>query len=202
MAKVEVLTRKDVRDLSVVGGGLEILDWVMYDTLTIANAGTQAEFKFFQQAVGPQGITLDTTNMDLPGQLSNGFKLIAQKLVVQPILTAMTLVAVRDAYEVSHKGYATFYIGTREYLRLPIVDLLGGGFNGFAAVAVPDAGPKDELAYVMPRTVINGELEYSPAIPSTFTFSMVLTYPAAPVVAASMKVRCSIVGKLIRPRQG
>jgi len=200
MAKVEVLTRKDVRDLSVVGGGLEILDWVMYDTLTIANGGTQAEFKFFQQAVGPGGITLQDTNMDLPGQLSNGFKLIAQKLVVQPIMSALTIAALKDAYEVSHKGVAVFYIGTRDYFKVPIVNLLGGGFLGFAATAV--GGGTLEVAYAMPKTVINGELEYSPSIPSTFTFSVVLSYPAAPTVAVGLKVRTSIVGKLIRPRQG
>jgi hypothetical protein len=200
MAKVEVLTRKDVRDLSVVGGGLEILDWVLYDTLTILNGGTQSEFKFFQQAVGPQGVTLETTNMDLPGQLSNGFKFIAQKLVVQPILNALTIVGITDAFKVSHAGYATFYIGTRDYFKVPIITLLGGGFNGFAATAVGAATL--EAAYVMPRTVINGELEYSPSIPSTFTFSVVLTYPAAPTVSANIKVRTCIVGKLIRPKQG
>lgn len=195
MARVEVLTRKDVRDLSVVGGGLEILDWVLYDTLTILTGGTQNEFKFFQQAVGPQGVTQDTTNMDLPGQLSNGFKFIAQKLVLQPILQGYTVANFNDALQVSHRGVATLYIGTRDYFVCPTEDLLGGGFNGFS-------GDATGVVYAMPRTVINGELEYSPSIPSTFTFSLVVRYPVAPTLAANQKLRASIVGKLIRPKQG
>jgi hypothetical protein len=202
MAKqIEVLTKKDIRDLSVVGGGTDILDWVLYDTLVIANAGTQTSFKFFQQSVGPNGITLAQTNMDIPAQLPNGVKFVAQKIVLQvqkPAAMPVTAAQLTDEMKITHQGVAQFIIGTRPYLQLPTQALLGGGFSGFASAF--DASTA--AAYAAGRSIVNGEMEYSPVIPSTFNFSVQVDFPAAPSVAANQSLRCCIVGKLLRPRQG
>lgn len=201
MKSIEVLTKKDLRDLSVVGGGSEILDWVLYDTLTIASGGAQASFKFFQQSVGPNGITLAQTNMDIPAQLPNGVRFVAQKIVLQvqkPAAMPATAAQLVDEMKVTHQGVAQFIIGTRPYLQLPCQALLGGAFTGFAATTTAAT----DAIYGAGRSIVNGEMEYSPVIPSTFNFSVQVDYPAAPTVAANQSLRCLIVGKLIRPRQG
>jgi len=198
--KVSVLTRKDVRDLSVIAGGLEVLDWVLYDTLSIAT-GAVTQLRFFQQATGQAGITLEKTNMELPGQLPAGYKFVIQKLVATPrIGLALTGALVKDMVAVTHRGYAQLMIGTRPYLQCPLINLIGGAFQGFFGTAV--GGTLLEQGYVAPRTIVNGELEYSPAIPANFTFSVQVGYDTAPTVSATTDLCIQAVGKLIRPRQG
>jgi len=198
---IEVLTRADIKNLSVVSQGqLEIIDWWLYDTLTVAQGGTATSFRFFQQAIGStiggSPITLEQTNMEIPGQLPAGYKFICQKMVFQPIQkTDLKVDSVKDAFAVSHRGHAQFFIGTRPYMQLPVKELIGGTFNGFAAGGT-------EVAYASPRTIVNGEFEYSPAIPANFSFSLVVDYPVAPVLVADIAIRAMMVGKLVRPKQG
>lgn len=195
MAQVRVLTRANVRELSVVQPGLEIIDWWLYDTLNIAAGGTATSFSFFQQAVGQAGVTLETTNMEIPGQLPSGYQFVAQKVMMEPIpaglLTAVATMT--DVYNVTHAGRAQFFIGNRPYFQLPIKNLIGGAFQGFAGVAV---------GYAQSRTIINGEMEYSPVIPANYSFKVQADFDSAPALTAAVKLRCQIIGKLIRPRQG
>lgn len=198
--KIEVLTQKDLRDLAVVGGGSDIIDWKLYDTLTIPTAAsTQVEFKYFQQAVGPNGITLEQTNMDIPAQLPNGVRMAVQEIEVQAIEGVGLLTAdVVDLWKCTHQGILTFNIGTRAYYQVPVLDCIGGGFYGFAAAF--DASTK--VAYASSRKSSHSRLEYSPVIPSTFNFNVTLDYPSAPNPATAVKLRVLLKGKLIRPRQG
>jgi len=196
---VNIMTRQQVRELSVVGQSLEVIDWVLYDTLTLSTGGTQVAFRFFQQAVGQAGISLDKTNMEIPGQLPAGYKFVCQKIVALPrILPTLTAASVKDMASVSHKGHAQFFIGTRPYMQAPLVNLVGGAFVGF--VGAFDAATS--LAYAAPRTVINGELENGITIPANFSFSIAVDYDAAPTLAANTDLTIQLVGKLIRPRQG
>jgi len=195
MGNIQIMTRQQVRELSVVGQSLEVLDWVLYDTQTIATGGTQTSFRFFQQAIGQGGLSLDSTNMEIPGQLPAGYKFVCQKIVATP-KQGLTLTAnsVKDIFAVSHRGNAQLFIGTRPYTQTPMVNLIGGGFMGFAAI--------QDLAYATPRTVVNGELEYGISIPPNYSFSVLLNYDLAPTLVADVKLTMQMVGKLIRPRQG
>jgi hypothetical protein len=201
MAKIEVLTKKDIRDLSVIGGGLEVIDWILYDTLTIANAGVQVSFRFFQQAIGQGGISLEKTNMEIPGQLPAGYRFVCQKVIAVPKQgLTLTIASAKDAVAITQRGRAQLFIGTRPYLQVPLQDLIGGTMNGFAATAV--GATTLEMAYVAPRTVVSGELEYAPVLPANFSFSLLVEYDAAPVVAANLDLQIQMVGKLVRPMQG
>jgi hypothetical protein len=199
MPKVEVMTKQDIRNLEVVGADLEVLDWMLYDTLNILTGGTQSTFRFFQQAFGNAGVTKEITNMEIPGQLPSSHKFVAQKLILQPVPNALdyTLPPAQDQLAVTHRGWASFNIGRASYLECPNQCLLGGAFTGFGSGAAAAAS-----LYAAPRTVVNGELEYSPVIPATFSFSVVLEYPAAPTLVANQLLRLIMVGKLVRPRQG
>jgi hypothetical protein len=194
--KIEVLTAKDLRDLAVVGGGQDILDWKLYDTLNIPAVGsTQVQFKYFQQAVGPNGITLEQTNMDIPAQLANGVRFACNEIQVQPIIgVGMGAADLTDLYKATHSGILSFNIGTRTYFQVPILDCMGGGFYGFTGLPT--------IVYASNRNVHRGSLEYSPVIPSTFNFNVTLDYPLAPAPVLPVKVRVLLKGKLIRPRQG
>jgi len=199
--KIEVLTQKDLRDLAVVGGGSDIIDWKLYDTLTIPTSGTQVDFKYFQQSVGPNGITLEQTNMDIPAQLPNGVRFACQEIQVQPIIgVAMTKVSLIDLWKATHQGILNFNIGTRNYFQVPILSCMGGGFYGFAATAV--GATNLETVYASARALMLGKLEYSPVIPSTFNFNVTLNYPNAPAPTVAVQLRVLLKGKLIRPRQG
>ena len=201
MSKVEMMTKKDIRDLSVIGGGLEILDWILYDTLTIATGGTQTAFRFFQQAVGQAGISLEKTNMEIPGQLPAGYKFVCQKICAVPRQAlGLTIASLKDAVAVCQRGHVQFFIGTRPYIQMPLQNLLGGLLQGFAATAV-GAGTL-EVAYAQPRTVLNGEMEYSPVVPANYAFNLALDYDVAPTLTASVDLQIQLVGKLVRPRQG
>jgi hypothetical protein len=200
MGQVQVLTRADVKALGVVGKELEVLDWVLYDNLTFANGNTTTQFRYFQQSQGVGGVTLEKTNMEIPGQLPKGYKFVCQKIVFTPRQKATVVKAdFLDMFGITHRGRAQLFIGTRPYFQAPLVDLIGGAFTGFAAGAV---GGDIDLAYAAPRTIINGELEYSPAIPDNYSFSVLLDYDTAPNPTATLDMYCQLVGKLIRPRQG
>jgi hypothetical protein len=196
--KVDVLTRAQVRQLSVVQESFEILDWWYYDTITIAQGGTASVITFFQQSQGQGGLTKETTNMEIPSQLMSGYKLVAQKITCEPMPATYIGASTSfiDQYNVTHAGFAEFYIGGRNYMEVPIKNLLGGHFFGFSG------GSQAGVTYGQSKTVLNGQMEYSPVIPATFNFGVRFTYPAAPTLTAAVKVRVQIVGKLIRPRQG
>ena len=198
-SNVQIMTRQQVRELSVVGQSLEVLDWVLYDTQTIATGGTQTSFRFFQQAIGQGGLSLDSTNMEIPGQLPAGYKFVCQKIVATPKQgLTLTAASVSDIFAVTHRGNAQLFIGTRPYTQNPMVNLIGGGFMGFAA----SFDAVNSVSYATPRTVVNGELEYGISIPANYSFSVLLNYDLAPTLVADVKLTMQMVGKLIRPRQG
>ncbi|MDE1822335.1 MAG: hypothetical protein KGI98_15970 [Euryarchaeota archaeon] len=197
--KIELLSRKDIANLSVVGASTEVLDWVIYDTLTIATGGTATQFRFFQQSYGQSGVSLEQTNMEIPGQLAAGYKFVCKRIVATPVVkNDLARASLIDAYNVTHAGRAQFFIGNRPYLQVPMQVLIGGGFGGFAATTVA----AESTNYVAPRAVISGSMDYSPVIPATYSFSVLLDYPAAPTLAASVPLRMQLVGLILRPRQG
>lgn len=202
-SKVELLSRKDLRDLSVISSGLEILDWILYDTLNVGTSNTKVSFRFFQNSISGS-TSIEKTNLEIPGQLPAGYKFVAQKLVFMPriggsandALPLLTSAYVKDMIGVSHRGAAQFFIGTRPYLQCPLVDLIGGALTGWSAASSQDQ------SYAAPRTIINGELEYAPVVPANFSFSVLVNYDTAPTPVAAIDLQMQIVGKLIRPRQG
>ena len=198
---VQLITKADIRQLSVVGSAMEVIDWTLYDTLTVANAGTQTAFRFFQQSIGQSGNSLEVTNLEIPGQLPAGYKFVCQKIILTPRANlSLSAAGVKDAVAVTQRGSAQLFIGTRPYLQAPCENLIGGGFTGFSATAT--AAGTNDLAYVAPKSAASGHIEYAPVIPANFSFSLLLNFDAAPVVSASIGLRAQMVGKLIRPRQG
>jgi len=199
MAAIELMTRSDIKQLAVVGKDLEILDWVLYDNLPVLSAGAATSYRFFQHAFGNAGVTKEITNMEIPSQLPAGHRFVMQKIVlgVKEDVPAsdMSVVSVKEIYKLLARGRSAFSIGSRNYLEVMNTALTGGSLTGFA-------GGPTEIAYAAPRTVINGELEYSPVIPSTFGFAVLVEYDIAPVVTTNKMLNCCLVGKLVRPRQG
>jgi hypothetical protein len=195
--KLKVLTRAQIAQLSVVQNALEVLDWVLYDRLPVLNGGAATQFTFFQQAVGQSGITKDTTNLEIPGQLPAGHEFVCQKIIfeAQPNQAAGIVAAyAQDAVNLTHYGWGQFNIGSRPYLEAPLKNFIGGNLQGFTGVVT--------AAYAQSRTVVNGEMEYAPVIPANYSFNFQANYPLAPVVAADGFIRAQMIGKLIRPRQG
>lgn len=195
--KIEVLTKSDLKNLSVVHHEeLEILDWWLYDTLTIKTGGTQTIFRYFQQAAGQgSSITAEQTNMELPGQLSASYKFVCQKIIATPRQDlAYDVASALDALAVSQRGSVVFKIGKAPYAEIPMANLVGGNMQGVAAGGT-------EFAPLFPRTVVNGEFEYSPVIPANFTFSVIVTFPVAPTLNADIDLQIQMVGKMIRPMQ-
>lgn len=194
--KVQVLDKNALRQLSVVQPSLEILDWHLYDTLTILSGGSQTQFTFFQQAIGQGGITKETTNMTLPSQLPSGHRMVVEKVILEVIPTAALGPSfLADVVAPTHNGYAEFAIGGRNYLEVPNKVLIGGYLFGFA-------GADAATSYAQGKSLISGKLDYMPTIPSTFNFGVTLTFPAAPTLSANVKARVYLSGKLVRPRQG
>lgn len=200
MKKLKVLTRSQIAQLSVVQSSLEVLDWILYDTITLSTGGSAVDATFFQQAVGQAGITKETTNLEIPGQLPAGHEFVCQKIILEALPEAAAVGAagqnyLADALAATHAGWGQFNIGSRPYLEAPLKNFIGGNLQGFAAGTTG-------VAYAQSRTIINGEMEYSPVIPSNYSFNFAAKYPAAPTLTADTRIRCQFVGKLIRPSQG
>ncbi len=194
MPKIQVFTRRDLQKLSVVGSQIEILDWWLYDTLTFTNGQTSK--KFFQQAAGAGGATRETTNMDIPSQLPSGHKFVAQKIVLSlfPVGALTAITTLTDINNIVKSGVATFQIGSRNYMEVPINNLIGGSLYGFSGSLANQ--------YAQGKSVVNGELEYAPVIPQNFNFSVSLAWDTGPVTTANVALKMQLVGKLLRPVQG
>jgi len=204
-AMPKVLSRAAVSRLGVVQKGLEILDWILYDTLDITAAGTQDTYTFFQQAIGQAGITKETTNLEIASQLPADHVFVTQKIVIEalPALAASggeDPQYLQDALKMTHEGFGIFNIGNRAYFEAPIKTYIGGNLQGFAALDAQGAARAS--VYAQTRAIINAELEYSPVIPSTYNFNWVAKYPVKPTVSVDARLRCNFVGKIIRPVQG
>lgn len=193
---VQVFTRRDLQKLSVVGSQIEILDWWLYDTLTFVNGDTSK--KFFQQAAGTTGVTRETTNMDISSQLPSGHKFVAQKIVLSlfPVGAATAAATLTDLRNIVNSGLATFTIGSRNYMEVPINNLIGGSLYGFGSNGAA------VLQYAQGKSVVNGMLEYSPVIPQNYNFSVSLAWDTGPSTTANVALKMQLVGKLLRPVQG
>ena len=205
MKRLKVLTRSQIAQLSVVQNTLEVIDWILYDTLILANGGAVTDLTFFQQSVGQSGITKETTNLEIPGQLPAGHEFVCQKIIFEGLPDIDTAAGaipqyLQDALKVTHEGFGSFNIGTRPYLEAPLKNFIGGTLIGFASLDA-QAAPQSAV-YAQGRTVVNGEMEYAPVIPANYAFNFAAKYPTAPTVSVDTRIRCQFIGKLIRPRQG
>jgi len=193
---LKMLTRDDLRKLSVVGGGVEVLDWRFYDTLDIANGGVQSVFRFFQQAQGVGGLTKETTNMDIASQLPRGYEFVPTSIIARLVdpTGAIAVTDLTDKLLCTSVGFMSFNIGNRPYYECKVLDLFGGALTGWTGNLA--------AGYTQARTLDGVRLELSPVIPSNYNFDVTVTYPAAPVVTLTQKLYIALVGKVLRPRQG
>lgn len=196
MPKVHIMTRSDLQKMAVVGSQIEIIDWWLYDTLTFASGDTSK--KFLQQAGGAAGITREGTNMDIPSQLPSGHKFVAQKIVLSlfPVGAPTAAATLTDLRNIVNAGLATFQIGSRNYMEVPINNLIGGSLYGFGSDGAA------VLQYAQGKSVVNGQLEYSPVIPQNYNFAVSLDWDTGPATTADVVLKMQIAGKLLRPVQG
>lgn len=198
---LQIMSRADVAALAVsgVGQAKSIIDWVYYDTQSIANAQTAVSFSFFAEAVGGT-VTLGTTNMELAGQIQAGYEFIVQQITAE----AETAAAISSPNVVNDKllvlqgnpmdARLTFAIGNRPFYQEKLFAFAGGGLHGFAALF-----QTANFYYASARVAQNGKLEYMPKIDGNTNFQVTVAYDAAPSPASTTKLLIKLRGKIIRP---
>jgi len=200
-ASVRILSREDVKRLSVVQSSSEVIGWKYYDTLVYDPAAPRASYTFFQQSIGQAGVTREVTNLTLPSQLPSGHQMVVEKIVCKAYVDLPTLdiTSAMAIWALYRQGSVQFNIGGRVYHECPMADLFGGFLFGFAAT-----GNATEIAYLQGNAVVTGAIEPAITIPSTFNFDLTVTYPVVPVIVVPVKtfLKVYLIGKLIRPRQG
>lgn len=198
---LQIMSKADVAALAVsgVGGAKNIIDWVYYDTQSIANAQTAVSFSFFAEAVGGT-VTLGTTNMELAGQIQAGYEFIVQQITAEAETAAANTSpnVVADKLAVLQGSPAdarlTFSIGNRPFYQDKLFAFAGGGLHGFAAVF-----QTANLVYASARVAQKGTLDYMPKIDGNTSFSVTVAYDTAPSPASTTKLIVKLRGKLIRP---
>lgn len=111
---------------------LEVIQDVIYDTLTYTSAST-TELIFFAESIAT--VTRDITNMTVAGMLPNpeSFLIQAPRLYFKwtPTIaasnTALTTSIVNDIALITNTGIVTFIFGTKRYGPFPLWMLSAGG---------------------------------------------------------------------------
>lgn len=192
---LKILSKADLAVLTVQGvtAGLNIIDWVYYDTLSVTNATTS--LRFFQQAYGQGGTTLETTNMELPGQLpaKSAFIILEFGAEFVPGSVAAVPAYISDQVAALHAGHFQFYIGSRPFYQEKLIALAGGGLHGMSSVF-----GTANFFYAAARRAQNAKMEYMPKIDGSTSFAVTVDWDVAPAVAATGKLIVKARGKLVR----
>lgn len=130
---------------------VEPIQQPLYSTVVITGATPEAQLLFFQATQGAAGQNPVFTNLETAGQLPNpkifvvrGFRLhAAQNVAIVGVDTAPT----DDLADIIESYWYRFFIGVKEYLRVPVFYLNSGlGLWFSAAAAGAEAG--NEIASV------------------------------------------------------
>lgn len=192
MAKgVELLTKADVANLSVIYGKQNVLPWEWYDSVNVPNGNTATSISFFAHTRGGDGIA--TTNMEQPNQLISGKQFVLEEICLD-VSTEGAFVAgtLADFIALTHpKSSFTLKINQVEYAQGLVKDLIGGGFFGFGTFAATGG-------YAAPRNVRGYKLNPAVVIPTQTSFSLEFNYAAAQNPAVQVTLRPKLMGQLIR----
>ena len=177
-----------------------IIDWKLYDKLTVATGGTQLNFTFFKQQTGGT-VTLETTNLDLAGQIPKLHEFVIQQIVVRAIPAVAQINAyayVLDQVALTHAGHLQLFIGGgRPFFQDTMLGVIGGGLAGMIATA--DSSVNKSMFYAQARIFESAKLEYMPKIDWNTAFEVKIDYPAAPTLVANTVLEMKLLGKLVRP---
>ena len=136
----------------------------LYSSVSITGASPEAQLLFFQATQGSSGENPVQTNMETAGQLSNpkifvvrGVRIhIAQNVAI----LATNVNPADDLIDIIESYWYRLFIGTKEYLRVPVFYLASGLGIWFSAAAA-GAEATDEIAQVAalgaPRAKLPGE---------------------------------------------
>jgi len=197
-----------------VAGMSEAITQPLYSYQPYPAAGSTQPLQFFQNT--PTGaVTLEDTNMQLPGQLPAPQSYLVQGIGVDYLSSIIATLgadsaqnALSDLYAILRRGVLTFIIGSKNYLiQGPLLQLpVRGHINGVAAVAsstTPAAALETKIAVgftdgdvFRPRPLL---------IPASQNFSVTLAWPAGaqPILSADPAARIGVqlYGTLYRPVQ-
>lgn len=189
--KMQLLTKADIANLSVVYGKENVLPWEWYDTVSVPNGNTNTAINFFSNTRGGQGIAV--TNMEQPNQLISGKSFVIEELALDVSLsTPYVAGTLADFVAVTHpQASFTLKINQVEYAQGLVKDLIGGGFFGFGT-------PAANVAYLSPRNVSGYKLNPAIVIPTQTSFSLEFDYATAANPAVAVLLRPKLLGKLIR----
>ena len=194
---LKIMSKADLAVLAVQGvtQGKNIIDWTYFDDLQVAQAGTTS-LRFFQRAFGQPGVTLEQTNMEIPGQLPKDYEFVIQEIVLKPYAgSAKTVVsAVTEQANIIEAGVAQLFIGNRPFYQCRLDVLAGGGLHGFSSTF-----QTSNVFYAASRRGECGKLEYMPKVDGSTSFALQVDYNVAPTLVANSRLMAKLKGKLVRP---
>lgn len=198
-----------------VGNLMEAITQPLYSYQSYPAAGTAQPLQFFQsQPIG--AITLEDTNMELPGQLPapQSFLLSGIGIDYLPGTTAARFGAqsangqLNDFYAIMRRGVLTLTIGSKPYLTVgPLMTLPPRAhINGVAAVA--DATTAAANLQTMVQVGYSDGPTFTPRpllIPPSQNFRVTLAWPggavAIPSADAAARIGVQLYGVLYRSAQ-
>lgn len=195
---LQILSRADLQALQVqaVNQKQSIINWTYYDRQTILASNPTASYSFFKESFNG-AVTLETTNMELSGQLQQQYAFVITEIKFVPIPggTLGVLANATDQEAVTATGHVQLFIGNRPFYQNKLRTFIGGGLyvggTGISTVASVLASPK---------AIDNGgKLSYMPLVDGQTSFYVQLDYDTAPTVAANLLLYAKMDGFLIRP---
>lgn len=187
---VNLLSRSDIQNLSVIYGKQNVLPWEWYDTVTVPNGNANTTVNFFANTRGGQGLPI--TNLEQPNQLISGKSFVMTELCLDVTSDAQVAGTLADYITLTHtRASFTFKINQVEYAQGLVKDLIGGGFFGFGTFAATGG-------YSAPRNVRGYKLDPAVVIPTQTAFSLEFNYFSAPNPAVAVNLRPKLMGQLIR----
>lgn len=193
--------------------GREILIAPFYDRLDYAGAG-QSQLKFFQTPNGQSSKTLEDTNMNLAGQLPNGFSFLVEAITLTAIPSAAisAVGALADSQYADDiktffkRGVLSFNIMSRPYHQVAPLGMFppktGLAVGGAASNGTTLAAAQ---AYTMEYATVAGPaftLGIAPImLEANANFDVTLAWPGGVLALpsnATMSVYCHLWGALYR----
>lgn len=198
-----------------VAGMSEAITQPLYSYQAYPAVGSAQPLQFFQNV--PVGaVTLEDTNMQLPGQLPAPQSFLVQGIGVDYLpgtsVSRMgadsALGQITDLYAILRRGLITLTIGSKNYLQLgPLLQLpVRSHINGVAAVTSATT-PAPALQTFVSVGYADGDV-FRPRpllIPASQNFSVTLSWPAGavaiPSADAAARIGVQLYGTLYRPVQ-
>ena len=194
---------------------MEAITYPLYSYQSYPAAGTVQPLQFFQAAPGGT-VTLEDTNMQLPGQLPAPQSFLLQAIGIDylPGTAASRFGAqsangqLNDFYAIMRRGYLELEIGSKIYLRFGSLMQMPprAHINGVAAIS-DQTTPAAAMQSMVQVGYSDGPV-FSPRpllIPPSQNFNVRLSWPAGavaiPSADAAARIGVQLLGTLYRPAQ-